>query len=387
MGDVRNQSQAWAIEIEDVEGEYKAPQSASSYLQTLRSGSELSKSKEAIERNVFTGSIGQVKPRTGMFAASGTIACEFRAASTEGGAPEFDKLIKSALGGKRTLATGATLAGSTTSVLKVTDASLWKSGDIVMIKVAGKFHMSPIILVNETDDELTLLVPLADAPEAGTVISAATVYHAAEVGHDPLSITRYYEKKVRQYMPGTRVTSMALSQFATGQTPILTFGLGGLSFEQDLHTQAHNPSYSEVLPPIALSACVFMDGVKTHVNEVSFSLENTLAYKTSTCAPNGRIASTIASRRVTGTLNPYMPDDSVGNFQKFKTDQSFSLFFSARLPKSTEGEIENVIAVYIPNCTITEISDTDADGLIQESISFAASLGANASPEIFVATI
>lgn len=375
MGDVATKSQAWAVEVEDTEGEYKAPAGASSYVQVLRDGSELTKSKEVVERNVFTGTLGKVSPRTGMFNASGTIAAEWKASSTQGEAPEIDKLLKAAFGAKRTLAAEVALAaGSTTEILKVADASLFSFGDTVLVKVPGAHHVSPIIGVDTEDDELTLLVPLAEAPAEGIMISKFTTYHVAEAGHDPLSVTRYFEKSVRQYIVGAKVSSMALANFSVSAIPTLTFGLTGLNFDSNLHAQAHDPAYSSQKPPIILGACVFMDGQRIDVNEVSVNLENGIGFKTSTCAPNGRKAARVTERSFSGTINPYAASDSIENFTKFKSNTPFSLFALASLPGAA-GEKASVVAIFMPNCIATEMADADAEGLMQEQISFSADRG------------
>ena len=375
MGDVATKSQAWAVEVEDTEGVYKAPTSAASYVQVQRDGSEISKSKETVERNIFTGSLGKVSPRTGMFTAGGTIAAEWKAAMTQGEAPELDKLLKAAFGGKRSLAAEVALAsGSTTEKLKVADASLFSFGDTVLVKVPGAHHVSPIVGVDLEDDELTLLVPLAEAPAEGVMIGKFTTYHVAESGHDSLSVTRYFEKAVRQYIVGAKVSSMALGNFSVSGVPSLTFGLSGLDFDSNLHTQAHTPTYSEQKPPIILGACVFMDGQRIDINELSLNLENAIGFKTSTCAPNGRKASRVTERTFTGTIDPYAANDSVANFTKFKTNTPFSLFALASLPGAA-GEKASVVAIYMPNCLATEMSDADAEGLMKESISFSADRG------------
>lgn len=376
MGDVTTKSQAWAVEVEDTEGTYKAPTAAGSYVQALREGSELTKSKETVARNIFTGTLGQVAPRVGMFTAGGSLATEWRGAATQGEAPEIDRLIKAALGAKRSMATeDAVLVGSTASVIKVASATKYKFGDIILIKVPGAHHVSPIIAVDAVDNEIELLVPLAVAPAADVAIAKFTTYHVAESGHDSLSVTRYYEKAVRQYITGAKVSSMALGGFSVSAVPSLTFGLSGLNFDSDVHAQAHTPSYSSQLPPIILGACVFMDGQRIDVNELTLNLENAIGFKTSTCAPNGRAAARVTERTFTGTINPYAANDSVAVFTKFKANTPFSLFALASLPGAVAGEKESVIALYLPNCVTTELADTDAEGLVQEAISFSANRG------------
>ena len=55
MGLTVKKNTAVAVVVEDTEGTYKAPQSSADFLQTLADGFELGKTKEVIERNIFTG--------------------------------------------------------------------------------------------------------------------------------------------------------------------------------------------------------------------------------------------------------------------------------------------------------------------------------------------
>ena len=75
---------SYAVEIEVTEGTYVAPTAATSYVQTLSDGAELTPAKESLERNIFTGSIGKVTPRTGLRSVSGSMPVEMRASETEG---------------------------------------------------------------------------------------------------------------------------------------------------------------------------------------------------------------------------------------------------------------------------------------------------------------
>jgi hypothetical protein len=159
------------------------------------------------------------------------------------------------------------------------------------------------------------------------------------------------------------------------------FAFEGLDWDTSLTAQPHSPSYSSALPPIILSACVFQDGVKVQVNELSLSVENTLGFVTSTCAANGRLSSRVTERVISGTMNPYKADDSVANLTAFKANTSFSLFAFAYIPSSTAGEYGQVVSVYMPNCVVTEIAEQDQDGLLQEAITFSVDRGTQGNQE------
>jgi hypothetical protein len=382
----------YAVEIEVTEGTYVAPSAATSYVQTLADGAEMVPAKELLERNIFTGSIGKVTPRTGLRSVSGSLPVEMRASETEGGAPEYDKLMRSALG-SRTQVTATTIddadSGSphTTSRLYLldADANKYSVGQIVTVKKAGAYHTSPISAVSNTagDVYVDLLVAASAAFVDGNIIAAHTTYKPANSGHPSLSISKYIEAAVLEQATGCRVSTLALENFTTGQLASWNFGFEGLDFDRSLTAQPHTPDYNGALPPIILNACVFQDGVGISVNELTISVENTLGFATSTCA--GRFSGRATERVVSGTFNPYKTDNSIAQFNRFDANTEFSLFGSAYIPSSTAGEYGQVVGFYMPKCIITELGEADQDGLLQETISFSAGKGSDgASDEIFI---
>jgi hypothetical protein len=395
LGDTVKKNTAIAVMEEVTEGVYVAPSSATKYVQTLTDGTELNPSKELLDRNINNASIGKSSPRVGQTQVAGSLPCEFRAHSTEGAAPEYDSLLKAALGSKRTIATTTTTkaSGNTASVLHIEDADISKFAvnDIVMVKMDDAFHVSPISArsTGAGTATITLLIPHPSGDmDDSVVISKATVYGPADAGHPTLSISKYVEGAVREYATGCRVSAMSLEGFATGQLPSMNFSFEGLDYDRSVSAIPHTPSYDSALPPIILSAGMYMDGVALEVNELTVELENTVAYKTAIQNPNGRSASRVTERSITGSIDPYKPDDSIANFTKYEANTAFSLFAYAMVPSATPGEFGNVVAIYMPNCIITELSEADQDGLLKDSLTFSANRGAaGTTPEIFIATI
>lgn len=383
-----------AVEVETTEGVYVAPSASSSYVQTLDSGFEIKEAKELLERNVFTGTIGQVTPRTGTRSVSGTVPTECRSSSIEGGAPEVDKLLRSALGSKRQNTTEITSkTGNTASLLNIEDADISKLsvGDVILVKATGAFHASPIISKVSTPGSasVTLLVPhpAGDIPDSA-VIAKFTTYTVAESGHPTLSITEYTDGLIKRSAMGCRVNKFALSEFATGKLPKLSFGFDGLDFDRKLEAPVHAASYDSSLPPIVLDARAYIDGSEIVINEMAVSIDNTVGFATSIAKANGKVASRVTKRAITGTINPYQDTTSIENYTKFVANTEFSLFAYAKNESEDAGEFQNVVAVYMPKCLITELGQADADGLVQETISFTASRGASGtSNEIYLCFI
>ncbi len=386
---------AYGVMTEVSEGTAVPPAATTDFVQVLQDGAEVVPSKELLSRNVFTGSLGETAPRTGQFQVSSTLPVELKANSTAGSAPEADKLIKSAFGASRNASTTTTTkaSGNTATILQIEDADISKFniGDIIMVKQSGAYHVSPITAKSSGAGTatITLLVahPSGDHTDS-VVIEKFTTYHVADSGHPSLTISKYVEDAVLEQAVGCRVNSMSLENFSTGQLPSLTFGLEGLNFSRSLTAIPYTPAYNSGLPPIVLDGRVYMDGTSIAVNELSVSLENTLGFQTSIAASNGRVSGRATSRTITGSFNPYKESDSIANYTKFLNNTEFSLFAYAKVPTSTAGQFDQVVAIYMPKCIITELSESDQDGLLQDSITFQASRGAaGTTDEIYMSFI
>lgn len=317
-----------------------------------------------------------------------------KAQGTEGQAPEYGPLLEGCLGNKREQATAITtsiaddVAGNPYSdtVIRLADADANKInvGDVIVTKRAGAFHTSPVVSVNNTPGEVEVVLEVADEAGAyvdGIEIAAFTTYFTANEGHPSLSITKYVDGAVRETATGSRPTSLSLNNFTTGQLADMAFGFEGLSFDRTLSAPPFAASFDPALPPVILEACVFQNGQKIDINELTISVENTLGFITSTCEPSGKRASRITERTVTGTMNPYKQDDNIDDFNRFESNTTFSLFARAYNPTGTAGEYSEVVSFYLPNCLITEIGEADQDGVLQETITFSANRGADGSEE------
>lgn len=391
MANTVKRNTVYAVEVEVTEGTYVVPSSADVFVQTLADGSEMTPAKELLERDIFAASIGKVTPRTGQKSVSGAMPVEMRAGEVEGDIPEWDALMRSALGSRKTTNAITTSTGHTTTVIQIEDADIasLEVNDIVMIKEAGEFHVSPITAVDPTPAaaNITLLVAAPSAPSDNVVLAKAVTYEVASTGHPSLSITKYVENAVRETAVGSKVASMSLENFSTGQLASWNFGFEGLTYARTLAAAPFTPDYDSSLPPIILNACVYQDATQIPVNNLSWSLENSLGFTTSTCSPNGRTSGRVTSRTITGSYDPYKQDDDLGQYNKFDGNTEYSLFASAHVPTSTTGEFEQVVAFYMPNCISTELGESDQDEVLQDAVSFQASTGAAGTDEEIVIAV
>lgn len=385
-----------SVEVEAVEGTYVPAQSAESYVKTLADGIELNPTKEILSRDIMTGSIGEATPRSGIKAGAGTISVEMCAGDTPNGqAPEYDALMRSALGLRRQtpeVVIDSTDSGQSHTVSRIylsdSDASTYEVGDTITIRDAVGYHTSPILEVSSVagDVYIELLIPMAAPTSDSTVIGATTTYVTAETGHPSLSITKYFQGVRSEYLTGAKVSSLSLENWTTGQLASFSFGFDGVAFGCETTGNPFTPDYQECLPPIMLSACVYQDGTNVELNDFTFSVENTISPITATCSPTGNIGFRTNKRVVTGSMNPYKSDTDCENFHRFTCDTEFSLFATASNYECGDTtQYTGTVSFYIPKAVVTELSEADADGNLQDEISFQASRGQDSkSEEIYI---
>jgi hypothetical protein len=369
------------------EGVAAAPASSADYVQVLEDGLELSPAKELVERTILTSSIGKVTPRASVKSASGSIPLEWRAAGVEGQAPQYEPLLFSGMGDRRRLANRITTGSShTTSKIILASADTKVSvGDFVVILEAGDHSAHFVTAVASGDFDY---LPSRSTPPSDSVELAKTVtYLSKNTGQLPLTASIFWGDEIRERAIGARVASMSLENFTTGQIPNLNFGHEALSFDEADASAPQIPAYDSGLPPLALNAIVAQDDVCVELNEFSLSLESTIGFLTSVKSSDGRLASRVVERVLSGSFSPYKDDADISNFTKFNANTAFSLIVTAQNASSVSGEFElgSCVGLYLPNCLLTEKVVGDQDGILTEAMSFSANRGEEGtSEEIFM---
>jgi hypothetical protein len=378
------------IESESTAGTYVAPSAATSYFQPLSDGFELNGSKDKIDRNILTSSIGKATPRIGMQSCAASMPVEFRGSGIEGGDVDFSLLLEGALGTKRSIATTTTTknAGNTGTVLQIQDADISKFnvGDVVLVKETGAHHVSPII--SKTTGAGTATITLLVAKPTGSfsnsvVVSKTQMFLTANSGHKSLSVSEYLGNEIVKKGIGCKVTGMSLEGFQTGGVPSLKFALEGLSYSEADGAAPHTPSYDSGVPPIVLGANVYKDGVAMSLDEFKLSLSNKLSFIKEIGNAAGKSSSRVVSREISGSLNPYKDDTSVANFTNWSAGTEFSIFAVAYTPSSTTGEISlgSVVGIYLPKCIVTDYKDGNHEGISTDELGFQAVRGSDGSTE------
>ena len=380
-----------AVNEETTEGTADVPGSATDgYIQPLEDGFELNPSKELLEREILTSSIGSVTPRVGQKSVAGSLPVEFRASGTEGGDVDFGILLESALGNNRQVGSRTTTgAGHTTSVLNIASAdSTYAVGDPILILESGDHSLHVCTAVDSST--LTYSPARSGAPSDAVEVAQLTTYFPTNTGHPTFTANYYWANEILEQALGCRVTSLSLDNFSTGGLASWNFGFEGLSFSRADGSAAHTPSYDSGLPPVILNACIFQDGNQLQMNDLTLSLSNTVAFKTDSCDANGKVASRFTAREITGTLNPYTDDTSVDQFDKFDQNTEYSLIVTAYTPSSTTGEIDlgTAITIYMPSCVTVEAPIGDLEGLLTDNLTYRATRGSTGdNEEIYIGLV
>jgi hypothetical protein len=216
---------------------------------------------------------------------------------------------------------------------------------------------------------ITLQVPLESVSNSAVIEKVTKYYH--EEGAPTFSVTTYLGGEIEDQARGVRAISGELQNWTTGQIPGFNFTCEGLDLSRSVDTPTYSPDFSaEPQPPVALSACIWLNGDKVQYPEFSLSLENTKTDIQSACAPSGKVGSRFTRFQVTGSINPYMQDDNVDLFSKFNDNDDVSVFGYASNPGTNPGEIQNVVAFWIPQSKITNLEIADADGILTDSLEF-----------------
>ena len=372
IGIVTNESTV-ALVAEVTEGTYVAPSSGTDYVEVLE-GAEFNKSREELSRNTLGGTVEAEASRVGIAEASGSIGVELKASATEGDAPQsLDILLRSLLGGKRQISADQTsdAATHTSTVIDFADTSAFRVGDIVLIKESGAFECRPIVSII-TNTSITLAFALENgAPASEVVVAQVTTYFSDTANAISFSAEHNLgSSAIKQKVRGLKASSGAINNFSVGQLPQMEFGLEGLDIDRVDEDALYSTDFTaDALPPVTLSACVYLSGAKLAYTEASLSIENTISYIQDACDADGRIGSRITEQATSFTFNPYMLDNSTAaTWDKFNANDNVSVFTYAYNPSSTPGEFAEIVAFWLPQGKITASPVTDTDGIVAESV-------------------
>ena len=193
--------------------------------------------------------------------------------------------------------------------------------------------------------------------------------------------------EIQQQVAGLKGQSFSLDNWSAGQIPTATFSLGGLSLERADSAQSATPDFTaDALPPVALEACLYIGGTRYSYSELSLSVENTLSFLVSACAPQGKVSSRITDQVTSFTAKRYTDDADLTAWDAFNNNDDTSIFFFAYNPSSVAGEFSECVACWIPQGKVTASPFGDQDGIATDDLEIKAHRSAG-SDSIFLGFI
>lgn len=373
---VKGQSSLYLIE-ESTEGEFVPESSIDEALEPNQDGLEFSLKREEIERKTLTNTIEAVESRLGLKTVTGSIPMEFKAGKTAGEAPRGQILYESLMGGKREITTTTTTkaSGNTTSFLAIDDADISKFnvGDCIMLKLGAEFQVRPIASVVTTIGAagLNMAIPFNTVAHSQIIEKVTTYFHNGD--SKSFSAAHYIGGEILESVSGLKSISASLDNWTANQTPSITFSVEGLNVTRAVGTPSLTPDFSlDSKVPVLQNACAYLGTEEIDYSELGLSIENTKADLPSACSPSGKIGTRKTAFAVSGSINPYMSDANVDRWNKFENGTVTSLFVFAGNPTNTPGEMNQVVAIWIPNLKITNMPSKDQDGVLLDAIEFKA---------------
>lgn len=368
IGVVNNESSV-ALKQESTEGTYNAPSAGTEYIEVLSEGTSANKTRQELTRNTLGSSTEQEASRVGIAEVVAELPVELGSSATAGAAPQrLDLLLKSTLGGARTAAADTTTTGNTATVLEFGASPTFSVGDIVLVKEAGAYELRPVSAVGATT--ITLAFALSNgAPSDGVECEAVATYYSDTSSSVSLSMEHNVGNTVQQRVAGLRGQSMSLENWAAGQIPTCNFSLGGLSLERADAAQSATPDFTaDALPPVALSACLYINGTQYSYSELGLSVENSLSFLIDACNASGKVNSRIVDQVTSFNVKRYSDDTDLSGWDSFNDNDDVSVFFYAYNPSATAGEFSNAVAVWLPQGKITASPFGDQDGIATDDL-------------------
>ena len=368
IGVVTNES-SLALKVESTEGTFNQPTLGTEFVEVLSEGTEFNKTREELSRNTLGGTTEQEASRVGIAEVTGSVPVELRASTTAGAAPQsLDLLLRSTLGGKRTAVTDTTTTGNTSTVLEFGATPPFAVGDTVLVKESGAYELRPVSAVGATT--ITLAFALTNgAPSDGVVVEAVCTYYSDTSSSVALSAEHNIGNDIQQRVAGLRGQSFSIENWSAGQIPTANFSLGGLSLERADDTQAATPDFTaDALPPVALEACLYINGSQKSYSELGLSVENTLSFLVDACQASGKVNSRITDQVTTFNATMYMDDTALTEWDNFNNNDDVSVFFYAYNPSATAGEFSNAVACWLPQGKVTAVPVGDQDGIATDQL-------------------
>lgn len=211
---ISNKATVFAIVEEATEGAITQPAAGTDFI-PIQTDLEMNAELEKLDNEEMKNSLGSAKKITGVENPKASFSHYMKHSGVEGQAPAWGKLIKSIFGAVKVAATEyQTVVGSTTSAIKVADASVFMVGEVLLVKDATNgYSIAVIHSIDTVTDFLTLGFKLAVAPATGVSLGKAVTYYPVnDTSHPSISLWRYIGNGgSKDMIRGARVTELSFT--------------------------------------------------------------------------------------------------------------------------------------------------------------------------------
>ncbi len=235
----QTRSAVFAIKVESTEGTYAAPGAATDFT-VLRQGFNFESNVETTVSDELVNDIGASQGLVTRESPKASIPKYFKHSGTEGTAPDYSLLIKSAMGSQATAgteydtvssSTAGTASAAATLIMDTGEGASFSVGQAVLVK-DGTNGYAIRNVKSISADTLTLNYNLAGAPASGVNTGKCTHFTPAATGHPTFTAHLYQagsSSSFHQAIAGCRTTGMSI-EFPANDLATIAFDFEGISF-------------------------------------------------------------------------------------------------------------------------------------------------------------
>jgi hypothetical protein len=236
----QTRSAVFAIREETTEGTFIEVSSGTQFT-VLREGFSFQGAVETVDSDELVNDIGMSESLVTREAPTASIPKYFKHSGTEGQAPDYGLMIKSAMGSvtsiatERTLTTGSTAGSSSAApVLELAaGGSDYAEGRAVLIKDGTNgYAIRNVKPSGVSSNSLTLNYNLSGAPASGVTLGKAVHYSPAATGHPTYTAHLFQagsSSAFRQSIAGCRTVGMQM-EFPVNDLASISFDIEGIKY-------------------------------------------------------------------------------------------------------------------------------------------------------------
>lgn len=330
---------------------------------------------ESLETNEVTGSLDPRAPITGGGGRTWNGTVILKGTSNPASEPEYQPLLQAcgfAQEGRGVDETGtAQSATASTIVVAVGDGANADIGDIIET-TGGTGSGQTRVVTGISTDTLSIYPDWAVTPDGTTTyaLRARVLWTPESTSLDTITIYDYLhatpaaqDSRLRKILGAAGTCQFT---FPNRGLPRAAFSFQGKFVTPTDVSHPGAAAYSTLRPVAFMGADIYLNGVQTKLNTLTFDIGNNVQQADDPADTFGVDVGGITRRRMTGRLNPPMALLSERNvIADFLAGTARKLWWRW-------GTVGNGVSFYVPQAIYTGSEDEDVNGFAHEGIPFAA---------------